>query len=286
MKEAKPEKPILVERRGNTAVLTFNRPDVRNAMSAELYASCIGELAEADRDPDVRCVILTGAGTCFSAGRDLKERNRVRPSAYEYLEHTLFSDEGPAHFYSYLTQYRKPLITAINGPAVAGGCIVAALGDISVASDRAFFALPEIDRGIPPPGGVMVFPNLISRCKATYLLFTGKRIDAMEAERIGLITKVVPDERLREEVFEIADVICQKSPLAMRLLKTSMLASGWSDDIRSNIAREAVRAIGDTTPDRIALIEAYATHAHVTPRVGGSGKRTRATAKRKGGRTP
>ena len=242
-----------------TLVVTFNRPDVRNAMSAELYAACVDTLDAAFEDERVRCVVLTGAGTCFSAGRDLKERNRNRQSAPDYLEHTLFNREGPAHFYSYLTQYRKPLITAINGPAVAGGCIVAALGDISVASDRAFFALPEIDRGIPPPGGVMVFPRLMSRAKGVYLLMTGERISAVEAERIGLVTQVVPHDSLLEEALKIAGIIGQKSPVAMRLLKTALLASAWGDDMRMNIAREAVRAIGDATPDRIAGIEAFAT---------------------------
>lgn len=268
---------VLTERRDSVLIVTLNRPEVRNAMSAEMYRACVQKLEAADKDAEVRCVILTGAGSCFSGGRDLKERNRVRPSAAQYLEHTLFSTEGPAHLYSYLSQYRKPLITAINGPAVAGGCIVATLGDISIASDRAFFALPEIDRGIPPPGGVMVFPNLISRCKATYLLFTGARIDAVEAERIGLITRVVAHERVLDEALEIAHVIAAKSPVAMRLLKTSMLASRWGDDMRSNIAREAIRAIGDTTPDRLALIEAFATRADVRPAK--SGKRSVKAAK-------
>jgi enoyl-CoA hydratase/carnithine racemase len=142
---------------------------------------------------------------------------------------------------------------------VAGGCIVAALGDISIASDRAFFALPEIDRGIPPPGGVMVFPRLVSRAKGVYLLMTGERISAVEAERIGLVTQVVAHDSLMEEALRIAGIIGQKSPVAMRLLKTALLASAWGDDLRMNIAREAVRAIGDATPDRIAGIEAFAT---------------------------
>jgi enoyl-CoA hydratase/carnithine racemase len=254
----KTDSVVLSRLDGQVLIVTMNRPDVRNAMSAAMYSELTAVLRNADRNTEVRCVILTGAGSCFSAGRDLKERDRNRQSAPEYLEHTLFDDEGPAHFYSFLTQFRKPLITAINGPAVAGGCIVAVLGDISVASDRAFFALPEIDRGIPPPGGVMVFPKLMSRAKGAYLLMTGERISATEAERIGMISKVVPADRLMEEAMAIARTLCAKSPVAMRLLKTAMLTGAWGDDLRMNIAREAVRAIGDVTRDRIEGIGAFA----------------------------
>lgn len=253
----KAEPVVLAKRKGHVLVVTMNRPDVRNAMSAVMYSECTSILRDADANPGVRCVVLTGAGTCFSAGRDLKERDKNRQSASEYLEHTLFSDEGPGHFYSFLTQFRKPLITAINGPAVAGGCIVAILGDISVASDRAFFALPEIDRGIPPPGGVMVFPKLMSRAKGAYLLMTGDRISAVQAERIGMISKVVAAGRLMDEVMAIAEKVSAKSPIAMRLLKTAMLTGAWGDDLRMNIAREAVRAIGDVTKDRVEGISAF-----------------------------
>jgi enoyl-CoA hydratase len=247
-----------MRRAGAVAVVTMNRPEVRNAMNAAMYAQCIAALNACLHDARVRCVVLTGAGSCFSSGRDLKERDRSRQRAEDYLEHTLFSEEGPAYLYSYMAQYRKPLITAINGPAVAGGFIVAVLGDISIASDRAFFALPEIDRGIPPPGGVMAFPNLVSRAKGVYLLLTGERIDATEAERIGLISKVVPHDRFLDETLRVANVVASKSATAARLLKTSLLASGWGDDLKMNIAREAIRAIGDITPDRVAGIGAYA----------------------------
>lgn len=248
---------IRTEKKKHVFILTLSRPEVRNAMNGLMYHECTRALDAADADPDVHCVILTGEGSCFSAGRDLKERNKNRQSASDYLETTLFSREGPAYFYSYLTQYRKPLITAINGPAVAGGCIVAVLGDVSIASNKAFFALPEIDRGIPPPGGVMVFPKLMSRAKGAYLLMTGARISADEAERIGMISIVVPARRLMSEAMHIADVIAKKSPIALRLLKTAMLTSAWGDDLKMNIAREAIRAIGDVTRDRVEGISAF-----------------------------
>lgn len=255
---AKQEKVVLTRRRGSVLVVTMNRPAVRNAMNAAMYSMCVAALDRALKDPAIRCVVLTGAGSCFSSGRDLKERDRTRQRAEDYLEHTLFSEEGPAYFYSYLARYRKPLITAINGPAVAGGFIVAVLGDISIASDKAFFALPEIDRGIPPPGGVMAFPNLVSRAKGVYLLLTGERINAAEAERIGLISRVVPDEDFVEETMRVAGVVASKSATAARLLKTSLIASAWGDDMRMHIAREAIRAIGDITPDRLEGIGAFA----------------------------
>lgn len=249
---------VRTRRAGPVMLVTMNRPEVRNAMNAAMYSRCVRVLNDCLHDSTIHCVVLTGAGSCFSSGRDLKERDRSRQSAADYLEHTLFSEEGPAYFYSYLARYRKPLITAINGPAIAGGFIVAVLGDISIASDQAYFALPEIDRGIPPPGGVMAFPNLVSRAKGVYLLLTGERIDAAEAERIGLVSRVVAHDKLLDESMRIARLVASKSPTAARLLKTSLIASAWGDDLRMHIAREAIRAIGDITPDRIAGIGAFA----------------------------
>lgn len=248
---------IATEARDHTLILTLNRPDIRNAMSARMYAECTDALEAADGDSNVRCVILTGAGTCFSAGRDLKEQNASRRAGYEYLEHTLFSPAGPGRFYSFLTQYRKPIITAINGPAVAGGCIVALLGDISVASDKAFFACSEIDRGFLAPGGLMIFPKLISRAQGAYLLMTGDRISAQEAMKIGMITRVVPARQLMSQALAIAKKVGEKGPTAMRLLKTAMLTGPWGDDLRTNIAQQAMRAIADGTSDRIEGISAY-----------------------------
>lgn len=249
---AAPEPIVVRTQEGATLVLRMNRPAACNAMSLEMYRLLIAYLTEAATDPGVGCIVLTGTGRYFSAGRDLKERNVERPAGHEYFESSLYSDEGPGHFYDFLAQYRKPIITAINGPAVGGGAITAFLGDISVASHDAYFALPELDRGVTAVGATMVFPRLVSRAKGMLLVLTCQRCPAVEAERIGLLSMVVPPQDVMDVSMRLAAQIGAKSGVAIRMFKTALQAGPWGVNQTESIVREALRSLAETTPERYA----------------------------------
>ena len=243
---------VVREQEGATLVLRMNRPESCNAMSLDMYRLLITYLAEAEQDASVGCIVLTGTGKYFSSGRDLKERNVERPAAHEYFESSMYSQDGPGYFYDYMVRYRKPIITAINGPAVGGGAITALLGDISVVADDAYFALPELDRGVTAVGATMVFPRLISRAKGMLLVLTCRRCPAVEAERIGLVSMVVPSSDVMSVALGIAAEVGAKSGVAVRMFKTALQAGPWGVTFTEDLVREALRALAETTPERYA----------------------------------
>ena len=237
---------------GATLLLRMNRPKTCNAMNLAMYRVLIAYLREAEQDPSVGCIVLTGTGDYFSSGRDLRERNVERPAAHEYFESSMYSHDGPGYFYDFVARYRKPIITAINGPAVGGGAITAFLGDISVAAESAYFALPELERGVTAVGATMVFPRLISRAKGMLLVLTCRRCPAPEAERIGLISMVVPPADVLPTALQLAREIGAKSGVAIRLFKTALQAGPWGVSITEDIVRESLRSLAETTPERYA----------------------------------
>ena len=237
---------------GATLLLRMNRPKTCNAMNLAMYRVLIAYLREAEQDPSVGCIVLTGTGDYFSSGRDLRERNVERPAAHEYFESSMYSHDGPGYFYDFVARYRKPIITAINGPAVGGGAITAFLGDISVAAESAYFALPELERGVTAVGATMVFPRLISRAKGMLLVLTCRRCPAPEAERIGLISMVVPPADVLLTALQLAREIGAKSGVAIRLFKTALQAGPWGVSITEDIVRESLRSLAETTPERYA----------------------------------
>ena len=237
---------------GATLLLRMNRPKTCNAMNLAMYRVLIAYLREAEQDPSVGCIVLTGTGDYFSSGRDLRERNVERPAAHEYFESSLYSHDGPGYFYDFVARYRKPIITAINGPAVGGGAITAFLGDISIASEGAYFALPELERGVTAVGATMVFPRLISRAKGMLLVLTCRKCPAPEAERIGLISMVVPPADVLPTALQLAREIGAKSGVAIRMFKTALQAGPWGVSITEDIVRESLRSLAETTPERYA----------------------------------
>ena len=237
---------------GATLLLRMNRPKTCNAMNLAMYRLLIAYLREAEQDPSVGCIVLTGTGDYFSSGRDLRERNVERPAAHEYFESSMYSHDGPGYFYDFVARYRKPIITAINGPAVGGGAITAFLGDISIASEGAYFSLPELERGVTAVGATMVFPRLISRAKGMLLVLTCRRCPAPEAERIGLISMVVPPADVLPTALQLAKEIGAKSGVAIRMFKTALQAGPWGVSITEDIVRESLRSLAETTPERYA----------------------------------
>ncbi|KJK46612.1 enoyl-CoA hydratase [Lentzea aerocolonigenes] len=207
----------LVDLVGNVLVVTMNRPEVRNALSGPMMAIMREAWDRVDNDPDVRVCILTGAGGSFCAGADLKAMTTNHPSESDGKFD--FSVIEPLLKGRRLT---KPLIAAVEGPAVAGGTEILQATDIRVAGESARFGVSEARWGLFPLGGSAVrLPRQIPYTVAADLLLTGRHIKAPEAKEIGLIGHVVPDGEALNKAMELAELITANGPLAVRaILKT------------------------------------------------------------------
>lgn len=214
--------PILLsEKADGVLTLTMNRPEVRNAMNTEMRIAIVRAIDEADQDPDVRVVVLTGAGTSFCSGADLKEfqGNLERPLV-ELYELTAVSFD----LYQRMQQIGRPVIAAVNGHALAGGCGLAISCDLVLASDRAEFGFTEINHGIVAALVATQLSRMVGRKKGLELLLRGLRVPAAEAMELGLVNRVVPHEKLAEETRALALDLARKDPLAVQLTKSLFYA--------------------------------------------------------------
>jgi enoyl-CoA hydratase len=201
---------ILLEKEDGIATITFNRPDALNALNNQTRAEFYSAMKDVAADDDIKVVILTGAGRAFVAGSDIKE-----------LKQTTSLDAHNIHRLGMVVEkLEKPVIAAVNGFALGGGCEIVMACDIIIASDKARFGQPEINLGIIPGGGATQrLPRLVGVCKAKELILTGDIIKAEEAEKIGLVNRVVPGENLMAAAKEIAKKIASKSQATVRLAK-------------------------------------------------------------------
>ena len=228
------EDRITFERRGAVAVLTVNRPSTLNALDMDTLADLDAAVARAEADAEVRVIVFTGAGDrAFVAGGDIADLNSRQGLAH-YLElgerlHTVFRR---------IETLDKPTLSAVNGWALGGGTELILCTDIRIAADSAKFGLPEITLGLfPGAGGSQRLLRQVSPCKAKELMFVGSRISAAEAERLGLVNKVVPAADLMATTFEMADAIADKSPLVLKLLKRT-LTDGDEMPLRAALRHE------------------------------------------------
>lgn len=196
------------------ATVTMNRPPV-NAQNLGFRQELIALFDELSVREDVRVIILTGAGSVFSAGADIKERGLLVTEPGAYLSHNRVTRES---FFA-LTDCAKPVIAAINGPAIGAGYAVAATCDILIASENAWVQMPELDRGLA--GGAKFLGQHFSRSRSRLLFFTGRKISAAEMYRIGAIDEITSADELMPTARAIAAEIAAKSPLAMRMAKAS-----------------------------------------------------------------
>jgi enoyl-CoA hydratase len=204
----------LVELVDHTLVVTMNRPEKRNALSGDMLAIMSDAWDRVNGDEDVRVAILTGAGGAFCAGADLSAMTQSHPS--ESFDGGTFD---PSHIKSLLKGFRlsKPLIAAVEGPAIAGGTEILQATDIRVAGESARFGVSEVRWGLYPLGGSAVrLPRQIPYTVAADLLLTGRHIKAPEAKELGLIGHVVPDGTALEKAHEIAESIAANGPLAVQ----------------------------------------------------------------------
>ncbi len=195
--------------------LTLNRPESLNAISYEMSVELVDAMDTIEEDPDVRVVVLTGAGRAFCAGVDIKE---MAKAGYKIVPL-----DKRYNFLNKLEDISKPVIAAINGPCNGGGMELALCCDFLIASEPAEFGLGEVKLGgIPSGGGTVRLPRLIGASRAKELLYFGNKIDSQEAYRIGLVNKVVPSEELMIETKRWADELAERPPLALKALKYSV----------------------------------------------------------------
>jgi enoyl-CoA hydratase len=201
---------VIVERRGAVGIIQLNRPQALNALCAGLIVDLGQALDEMEADDAIGCVVVTGNEKAFAAGADIKE---MQSRSYMDVYLADFITKGWEH----VTKCRKPIVAAVGGFALGGGCEMAMMCDTIIAADTAKFGQPEIKLGtIPGAGGTQRLPRYVGKAKAMDLCLTGRMMDAAEAERCGLVSRVVPAAQLMEEAVKMAEAIAAMSrPIAM-----------------------------------------------------------------------
>jgi len=200
---------ILVERRGRVGIITLHRPEALNALNELMMTEVVAAATDFDADPEIGAIIITGSARAFAAGADIKE---MAPKTY--IE--MYATDWFAHW-SALTAVRTPVIAAVAGHALGGGCELAMMCDFIIAADTARFGQPEITLGvIPGIGGSQRLTRAIGKAKAMDMVLTGRTMNAAEAERCGLVARVVPADDLLDEAVTAATTIARMSaPIAM-----------------------------------------------------------------------
>jgi len=228
-------KNVLLEKKDGIARIILNRPQALNAVTEGLLSDLVAALDDVEKDDSVHVVILTGAGKAFSAGRD--------------VEGVLEGREFPgAARYRALEKISKPVIAAVNGACFTGSLELVLYADIIIAPERAVFADTHARFGIIPGGGqTQILPRLVGMKRAKEILFTCEPLSAHEAQRLGIVNKVVPLEKLDEAAWEMAEKIRRNIPEALRIMKR-LINEGMSKDLESGLQLEAREHTGPINP--------------------------------------
>lgn len=207
---------ILIDQHDAVAVITLNRPKVLNALNRATMDELAAALDTIETDDAVRCVVLTGSERAFAAGADVNEFASATPA--EMLAGYRFGQ------WERIRKFSKPIVAAVRGFALGGGCELAMLCDMIIAGEGARFGQPEINIGIiPGAGGTQRLTRVAGKARAMELILTGRPFSAAEAQAIGLVTRVVPDEAVLDEAKALAGQIASKPPLAVRMAKDAIL---------------------------------------------------------------
>ena len=222
---------LLIERRDKVVLIRLNRPKALNALNSQLLGELAAALKDIDADDGVNAVVLTGSDRAFAAGADIKEMSE-QSYAQMYLAN-FFADGARA-----IESFRKPLIAAVSGFALGGGCELAMLCDFIIASDTAKFGQPEINLGVAPGiGGSQRLTRFVGKSKAMDMILTARQMGAEEAERAGLVSRVVPVDKLVDEALAAAEKIASLSPLAARINK-EMVNQAYETTLSAGVAFE------------------------------------------------
>ncbi len=243
---------VNVERQGAVGILTINRPEALNALNSAVLADLDAAITEVENDDAIQAVIVTGEGRSFVAGADIGEMVH-----FSSTDGKKFGVNGGRIFLR-LENLPKPVIAAVNGFALGGGCELAMACDIRIASEKAKFGQPETGLGITPGfGGTQRLPRIVGISKAMELILTAKTIGAQEAKEIGLVSQVVAPEDLMNTALELANAICANAPIAVQEAKRC-IRMGMQTDIATGSAFEA-EAFGVTcgTEDKLEGMNAF-----------------------------
>jgi enoyl-CoA hydratase/carnithine racemase len=235
---------------GHVALCRLNRPEARNALSPDLMEELAGAIEGFDADPEVRCIVIAGSDDAFASGADigaLRERtfqdSLVHPSA---------------QFWKRLAACRTPIVAAVSGWALGGGCELALCCDMIVASETAELGQPEITLGIiPGGGGTQRLARVIGKQRAMELVLTGRRISAAEAERMGIVNAVVRKREWLDRALELAERIARRPPIAARLAKQAVLAAEEAPLSAGLETERRLYELSMATEDRIEGMDAF-----------------------------
>ena len=209
-------KTIIIDNSDNVCTITLNRPDALNALNSELIKELVQALSNADIDNSIRVIVISGSEKAFAAGADIKEM--ADKSSTEMFMSDFFGNE-----HNKIMAIRKPIIAAVSGYALGGGCELAMMCDFIISSDTAKFGQPEVNLGVMPGiGGTQRLTKAIGKSKAMEMNLTGRFIDAVEAERLGLVSQIFPVKDLQREVRDIALKIASKSLITTTAIKESV----------------------------------------------------------------
>jgi enoyl-CoA hydratase len=238
---------------GHVVTVELSRPEALNAMNTAMGEDLLRCFEKLHRDPAVRAVVFTGAGSkAFCVGGDLKEREGMTDEAWR-AQHVIFEAAAAR-----VLHCPVPVIAAVEGFAMGGGCELAVLSDFVVCGETAVFAVPEVTRGIfPGVGGTQLLPRILGAPMAKEMIFTGRRVDAREARAIGLVNHVVPAGQARAKALEIAATIADNGPIAVRQAKKA-ISWGGETDLETGMIL-AIEAYNNTvtTEDRLEGVRAF-----------------------------
>jgi len=232
------------------ALLRLNRPEARNALSPEVMELIAAELERLDPYPEVRCAVIAGSVKVFAAGADI--RAMAERSFAEALRHPA------ASFWRRLAAIKTPLVAAVSGYALGGGCELALACDMIVASETAVFGQPEINLGIiPGGGGTQRLARVIGKQRAMELVLTGRRIEAQEALELGLVNRVVDADRWLEEALALGRTVADRPPIAARLAKQAVLAAEETTLAAGLESERRLYELAMATEDRVEGMKAF-----------------------------
>ena len=222
---------LLVETNDGVTLIRLNRPEALNALNSQVLADLGAALDAAEADDAVGCVVLTGSERAFAAGADIKE---MSDKSYAQMFQEDFFTKGSRR----IEQFRKPIIAAVAGYALGGGCELAMLCDFIIAAETAKFGQPEINLGVMPGiGGTQRLTRLVGKSKAMDMMLTARQMDAAEAERAGLVSRVVPADTLLDEALSAAKRIAGQSSLAVMMNK-ELVNAAYETTLTTGVALE------------------------------------------------